>query len=1069
MKKIFTLSIVLLALVLSSKSQLVISNTMTVQQYVQDVLLGPNITATNITFNGQPANGVETTIGSLDCIDCNLGIQSGFIMSTGSAASLVGPNNVLGSDNFNPTATSSDPDLNVLADAGGANSSALDWSIIEFDFVPLGDTLRFNYIWASEEYPDFTAPGTVYNDFFGFFLSGPGINGTFANNAINIALIPGTDIPVGIGTLNNGTSNAGPCNYCEFYNQDYTGAGGAPIDTDECYTNPYYANADGYTDVLTAIGIVQCGLTYHIKLAVADGYDASYNSYVILERESFTSNLVIDVALSFEAGGPNDDTVFEDCGSVDIVFSRPETGDPNDELIAYLDWGGVALEGADYLNLPDSLVFAPGMMSIVVPFDAIQDNIVEGIETVDLTITNFAVCSGLSLESSYNFFVSDTAEPIDVVDQNYTICEGATQLLEPVITGGYGNYSYSWSTTETTETINVTPSLTTTYVLTVSDTCGLASSSGNFVVSINDFDPLAISIDQGDQSVLDCGGWVDLTATATGGDADYTYDWTDENGNNLWGWQNSLSYFSWNGPGLVNITVTDGCGFTATDAIDISINSPAINVILPPSFTVGCNDPFNFTASVSGGTPSYFYSWSTNGVMEWDEWDENYDNPGMNAPGEVTLVVSDNCGQETESTVQIIIDSPAIFNNLPASLSGTCLDTFTLDPAATGGTGTFSYIWNNNGTPLGTTPTVDFTTMESTQVSVTITDECSATSTATVDITLDNPAITVTTTEDQEVTCLDQTVLNATAADGTGTFEFEWIVNGQVVSITDSYTIQTGLDTEVIVNVTDYCGSLTSESIMINVPNLPINITATPDTSICEGTGLTLTALASGGLGDYSYLWSPNNFYGADFTISAVSETETYTVTATDVCGNYGSEPVTVYMLNLEAPFTYEEVSPYVYEFVASDTISCIGCQYAWDFGDGATGVGPVVTHGFEGIEEYQVVLHVISPQGCEGENFTTITSPPQLYIPNSFSPNGDGVNDVWRIVANSVETIEIYVFNRWGDVIFTANDANTPWVADSYNSFNYFVEDGVYPFFVKAWGYNNEVKEITGNITIFR
>ena len=100
MKKIFTLSIVLFGLIGSIQSQLVINNSMTVQQYVQDVLLGPNISATNITFNGQPANTVQLSVGSLDCVDCNLDIQSGFIMSTGSATSLVGPNNILGSDNF---------------------------------------------------------------------------------------------------------------------------------------------------------------------------------------------------------------------------------------------------------------------------------------------------------------------------------------------------------------------------------------------------------------------------------------------------------------------------------------------------------------------------------------------------------------------------------------------------------------------------------------------------------------------------------------------------------------------------------------------------------------------------------------------------------------------------------------------------------------------------------------------------------------------------------------------------------------------------------------------------------
>jgi gliding motility-associated-like protein len=1068
MKKSLLLPLLLFTQLLVS-SQVVIDNTMTVQQFVQDVLLGPNITATNITFNGVPANQVSQQIGSFECIDCQLDIASGFVMSSGFASSLVGPNNMTGSD-FITFDVGTDPDLNILADASGVNSQPMDWAIIEFDFVPLGDTLRFNYVWASEEYPDFVAEGgTIFNDFFGFFLSGPGINGPYSNNAVNIALIPGTDIPVGIGTLNNGTTNTGPCDFCEYYNQDYDGEGPFPAEDDVAFTDPFYANADGYTDMLTAIGIVQCGLTYHIKLAIADGWDTSLNSYVILERESFTSNLVVEVDLDFTAGGPNDDTVFEDCGMVDIIFSRPENSDPTDELIAYLDWTGTAVEGADYTMMPDSLVFTPGLLSIPVPFQATQDNIAEGQEVVTLMITNFAVCTGISLESEYTFFLQDTADPIEVQDEEYTICEGASQFLEPVISGGYGVYSYSWSTGQTTDTLSVSPSVSTTYILTVSDTCGLAPSTGNFVVNINDFDPLDITIPGGDV-VLECGGFADIVANATGGDGAYEYFWFNEEGEDLWGFGNSLSYSSWNGPGEVNVEVTDGCGFTDTATVNVTINSPLINIVLPPTFTVGCNEPFSLNATVTGGTEPFFYNWSTNGTPNWEFWDQNYSNPGVNSPSEVQLEVNDNCGQQNSVVVEILLNSPPIISSLVDEVSGSCLDSFDFTPTATGGTGAFSYEWTNNGINIGNGPSlIGFTTEVSTTVSVSITDECSAESIETVAITLINPEITLETSPDLEVNCLDVSTLSATASNGTGGFEFTWMIDNVEIGTGATYDLQTGEDVEVVVNVTDLCGSLASESIFVTVPPVSVSLIASADTSICEGAAVTLQALASGGVGSLSYQWSPGASTTSEYTIDALSDNETVTVTAFDVCGNSFTEEINVFLLNLNADFVAEEIAPSNYLFEVLDAEDCVDCVFNWDFGDGTFGEGSSITHTFDGVDQYTVVLTVVSPQGCTGQNYTTVTSPPIVYIPNSFTPNNDGINDVWRVVGSSIREIEIYVFNRWGDVIFESTDVNTVWVGDAYNGMNTFIPDGTYPYLIKVRGFNQEAAEYSGNITLFR
>ena len=126
-------------------------------------------------------------------------INNGLILTTGNASAAVGPNSGSSFTSNNPATSlvTSDPHLNDIA-AGNVTNGV----VLEFDFIPSGDTLVFNYMFGSDEYPEFSP--SSFNDAFGLFLWGPGITGPFTlagypNGGANIATIPG-GIPV---TINN--------------------------------------------------------------------------------------------------------------------------------------------------------------------------------------------------------------------------------------------------------------------------------------------------------------------------------------------------------------------------------------------------------------------------------------------------------------------------------------------------------------------------------------------------------------------------------------------------------------------------------------------------------------------------------------------------------------------------------------------------------------------------------------------------------------------------------------------------------------------------------------------------
>lgn len=171
---------------------LIVDSNYTVQELITDFFYGSCVTPFNIHPVGNTAG-----LGYFQGYGTTLDLPAGLILSSGNVYNAYGPNNNCCAGNS--LAQLGDPDLNLLS-----AQTTFDASGVEFDFIPEEPFVYFRYVFASEEYPEYTC--AFFNDVFAFFISGPGLNGPFINEAINIANILGTSLPVGINTVNPGGS-----------------------------------------------------------------------------------------------------------------------------------------------------------------------------------------------------------------------------------------------------------------------------------------------------------------------------------------------------------------------------------------------------------------------------------------------------------------------------------------------------------------------------------------------------------------------------------------------------------------------------------------------------------------------------------------------------------------------------------------------------------------------------------------------------------------------------------------------------------------------------------------------
>ncbi|WP_348678649.1 choice-of-anchor L domain-containing protein, partial [Flavobacterium coralii] len=241
----------------------------TVTELVEDVLIDAEcVNVSNIISQAGSLTG-NYGIGYFHKNNSNFPIKDGLILRCGNAEFSEGP--FTGGNTTSVASGTGDAQLQAVSAANGQGGSINDVTFIQFNFVPLTDTMSFDFLFSSNEYGVFQCS---YSDVFAFLLTDL-TDGSVTN--VNLAVIPGTNIPVSVTTIRNNLYNSG----CSSQNVAYFGQQNA--------ANPATAaiNMNGQTVVMTASSPVIPGHTYRIKLAIGDYLDTALDSAVWIAAGSF--------------------------------------------------------------------------------------------------------------------------------------------------------------------------------------------------------------------------------------------------------------------------------------------------------------------------------------------------------------------------------------------------------------------------------------------------------------------------------------------------------------------------------------------------------------------------------------------------------------------------------------------------------------------------------------------------------------------------------------------------------------------------------------------------------------
>jgi len=472
---------------------------------------------------------------------------------------------------------------------------------------------------------------------------------------------------------------------------------------------------------------------------------------------------------------------------------------------------------------------------------------------------------GNGCTATATFTITQPAAITTPTTQTNVSCNGGSNGSATVIpAGGAGTYTYSWAPVGgNAATASGLPQGTYTVTVTDGNSC-----TATQAVTITE--PAALLATISSQTNVSCNGGSNgsVSVSLAGGTPGFTYSWAPAGGNGA-----TASGLE---AGTYTVTVTDAntCMTTATATLTEPSLLVATATADSPVSCFGLADG-EASASVTGGTGTYTYSWAPSGGTAATA-------TGLTA-GTYTVTVTDQYGCEVDEVVTITEPTQISINGTQTSPSCFGVADGEITATVTGGTGDYEYSWSPAG---GTAATAS--NLADGGYTVTVTDEAGCTASNTWYITQPS-AIIITSTQTDNTTCsYDSTgTATVTATSGVGAYDYSWAPYGGTAA--DAEELAAGTYT---VTVTDDNGCEAEHEIIITAP-AAIVLTPSQTNISCNGEeDGTATIAATGGTGtEYEYSWSPT---GETTTTISDLEAGTYTVTVTDENGCEAEQSVTI-------------------------------------------------------------------------------------------------------------------------------------------------------------------------------
>ena len=578
----------------SVDAQLVPSTGYTAGQLVNK-LVGPGVTTSSPVLTC-----ASTASGEFSVVSSNLGIDCGVVLTTGKVVTGAGG---IGTNILSGIATGSFASTDNLTPGDAALTTLAgqpthDACVLEFDFIPSGDTIRFNYVFGSEEYNGYTCSN--FNDVFGFLISGPGYG-----TATNIALVPGTNVPVCINSVNSGVASGSyPISACNAVGP------GSPFPA--YFVNNYTGTSvtyDGFTTVLQAKTHVTPCSTYHLKLGVADAFDGIWDSGVFLEAGSLSS---IPAAVLTAVGLGSLPYAIRGCAPGHINFTT-STSSCTPTIIKYLI-SGTAVNGTDYATIADSVIIPPFGTSAVVNINPLPVT-PAGPKTVTLTVLVPDHCNPDSLVpnplETATLTIYDSFH-LSIITPDTMICRGESVhiIVQPdTAFGSVMTYNWTppnWLSSTTVLSPTASPTVTTTYTIAGNVTLAAGCPDATDHITITVYDPPILTVDS--TLVKTCVGVpVNLHVTAAPVGVPYDYSWATGTYLNNTTISNPVTNPFAVGDITYTVTVNPSAQPLCRSTQTITVHTLGDYVVGPALSNICLGQPVNVTST---GSTEFSYVWT---------------------------------------------------------------------------------------------------------------------------------------------------------------------------------------------------------------------------------------------------------------------------------------------------------------------------------------------------------------------------------------------------------------------------------------------------------------------------